>query len=99
MNMQEWERKIKSAKFHVEHAKTNFNKQVAEFDLRTLNSEFTKERSEWAEQRKAETKRLFKARMEQTKQINEALDSLEDELTQAKIFTIINPSASPTKPA
>jgi hypothetical protein len=73
MNIQDWERRIKSAKFHVETAKTNFDKQTAAFDLRALNAEFVKAWATWSEEREAETNR-----------INALLNKLEDELHETK---------------
>lgn len=73
MNIQEWERKIKSAKLHIETAKTDFQKKTAAFDLRTLNAEFVKAWAAWSAERDAETNR-----------INTALNKLEDELHEAK---------------
>ena len=99
MNIQDWTRRIKSAKFHVENAKTDFQKQTAAFDLRALNAEFVKAWNDWQDARKAELEQIIeaqKAKIEaenaKTNQINAALQLLEDELTQAKIFTIINPA-------
>ena len=77
MNIQEWERRIKSAKFHVEQAKTDFQKQTAAFDLRALNSEFVKAWAAWAEEREAETNR-----------INQACHQLEDELHDTKQISV-----------
>ena len=73
MNIQEWEKRIRSAKFHVEQAKTDFQKQTAALDLRALNAEFVKAWAAWSEQRDAETNR-----------INTALNKLEDELHDVK---------------
>lgn len=92
MNIQDWERRIKSAKFHVENAKTDFDKQVSQYDLRLLNVEFLRAWSAWLDEHKAETERIFEARLAQKNQINAALQLLEDELTQVKIFAIINPA-------
>ena len=77
MNIQEWKSRIKSAKFHVETAKTNFQKQTAAFDLRALNAEFVKAWAAWSEQRDAETNR-----------INTALNKLEDELHETKKISV-----------
>jgi hypothetical protein len=73
MNIQEWERKIKSAKFHVETAKNDFQKQVARHDLYKLNAEFVKARHEWEQARKAETDK-----------INTALNGLDNDLFDLK---------------
>jgi hypothetical protein len=73
MNIEDWQRRIKSAKFHVETAKTNFGKQTAAFDLRALNAEFVKAWAAWSEEREAETNR-----------INALLNKLEDELHETK---------------
>ena len=77
MNIADWQRRIKSAKFHAENAKTNYDKQTAAFDLRTLNAEFVKAWAAWSEQRDAETNR-----------INTALNKLEDELHETKKISV-----------
>jgi len=77
MNIAEWKSRIKSAKFHVEQAKTNFQKQTAAFDLRALNAEFVKAWAAWSEQREAETNR-----------INQACHQLEDELHDTKQISV-----------
>lgn len=73
MNIADWQRRIKSAKFHVENAKTDFQKQTAAFDLRALNAEFIKAWAAWSAEREAETN-----------SINQQLHKLEDELHDAK---------------
>ena len=77
MNIAEWERRIKSAKSHVEQAKTNFQKQTAALDLRALNAEFVKAWAAWSEEREAETNR-----------INQACHQLEDELHDTKQISV-----------
>jgi hypothetical protein len=77
MNIAEWERRIKSAKFHVEQAKTNFQKQTAALDLRALNAEFVKAWAAWSEERELETNR-----------INQACHQLEDGLHEAKQISV-----------
>jgi recombinational DNA repair ATPase RecF len=98
MNIAEWERKIKSAKFHLSNAKNDFQRQVAQHDFRLLEADFTKAWLAWVDERTAETKRLMEARNDQTTQINAAIISLHNELREAKQNNIISSSASPTKP-
>ena len=77
MNIQDWEKRIRSAKFHVEQAKTDFQKQTAAFDLRTLNAEFIKAWNAWSAERESETNRII-----------QQLHKLEDDLHDAKQVSV-----------
>lgn len=84
MNIQEWQSKIKSAKFHLKNAKNDFQKQVAQHDFRAVEADFNKAWLAWIDERTAETTRLMEARNDQTIQINAAIKSLHLELQEAK---------------
>ena len=84
MNMQEWQRQIKSAKFNVENAKNDFQKQVAQHDFRTVCSDFGTTFYKWQRAYLSETDQIVMRRADEWKRINGEFERLCSQLESIK---------------